>query len=111
MLDRAFLARLLAAPLDADVRAWVLSLVTGSMTPAERREERDRWIRAAGALVPGPAWTRARKLHAIAVELARALPTMDDTTTARGCVAAALLACPGGAPSVKTIGRIVDNIA
>src|SRR6185312_14623292 len=104
MLDRAYLARLLAAPLDADVRAWVLSLVVASMTPSERREERDRWIRAAAALVPGAAWTRARRLHAIAAELARALPVAFDANTARGCMAAALLACPGGTPSVKTIG-------
>ncbi len=108
MLDRAYLARLLAAPLDADVRAWVLSLVVATMTPRERREDRDRGIRAAAALVPGVAWTRARRIHALAAELARSLPTVPDTLTARGCVAAALLVCPGRAPSVKTIGRIID---
>jgi hypothetical protein len=69
MFDRAFLDRFLAAPLDADVRGWALSLVLEAMGPRERREERDRLIRAAGALIPGAPWTRARRLHAIVSEL------------------------------------------
>ena len=110
MLDRAYLARLMDAPLDSDLRGWLLAVVVGAMTPTERRDERDRWIRAAAALVPGAAWTRARRLRAMAVEIARALPAHPDVGTARGCVAMALLVCPGRTPSQKTLGRIVDTL-
>lgn len=111
MLDRSFLDRFLAAPLDADIRAWALALMFESLSPNERRHERDRWIRAAAALVPGRAWTRARRLHAMATELARAMPARPELGTARGCLVQALLVCPGRIPSLKTFGRIVDTIA
>lgn len=108
MLDRAFLDRFLAAPLDADVRGWALGLILGSMPPAERREERDRLIRSAAALIPGPPWTRARRLHGIARQLVGALPAAPDTSTARGCIAAAMLLSPGrSAPCVDTIYRVI----
>ena len=97
MLDRAYLARLLAAPLDADVHAWVLSRsCVGAMTPSERREDRDGWIRAAAALVPAScvgaraAASPARRSSSRSCDPAE----VPDTPTARGCVAAALLVSP-----------------
>lgn len=111
MLDRALLDRFLAAPLDADVRGWALELVLRSMSPSERREERDRMLRAAAALVPGPTWTRARRVHAIARDVATALPASPDTSTVRGCIAAALLLNPGHVPSVKQLSRIFVDVA
>lgn len=110
MLDYALLHRFLSAPLDPDVKAWALGCIIAQLTPAERRAERDRWIRTAGALVPGAGWTRARALHGLAGELAAALPAMPDVSTARGCVAAALLIAPGRMPSLKTFGRALAGI-
>lgn len=110
MLDRSFLARFLACDVPEDVRRWVLTLMHEAMSPSERKAERDRWFRAGAALVPGESWTRARRLHQMAREMRGAIPAAPDTRTARGCVAAALLACVGPVPSLKTIGRIVDTI-
>jgi hypothetical protein len=110
VVDREFLDRFLACDVPEDVRRWVLALVHGAMSPSERREERDRWFRAAAALVPGEPWTRARRLHMFAADLRGELPADPDTSTARGCVAAALLVCPGHrAPAVHTLYRIACN--
>lgn len=50
---------------------------------------------------------RARKLHIIAAGLVGAMPAAPDTSTARGCVAAAMMLCPGRKPpSVHTLYRI-----
>jgi len=107
MLDRSFLSRFLVCDVPEDVRRWVVALAHEAMTPAERRDERDRWLRAAAALVPGEPWTRARRLHAIGLEVRAALPAAPDTSTARGCVGAALLLCPHRRPpSVHTLYRI-----
>lgn len=107
MIDRSFLDRFLACDAPEDVRRWVLALVHEAMSPTERREERDRWFRAAAALVPGEPWTRARRLQLIALDLRGAIPAAPDTSTARGCVAAALLLCPGlKPPAVHTLYRI-----
>lgn len=111
-MDRgALLERLRRPDVPGDVRRWVIGLVVDAMKPSQRRDERDRWLRAAGALVAGAPWTRARQLHALALELSRALPVDPEPLTARGCVAAALLACPGPVPSLKTIGRVMNTIA
>jgi hypothetical protein len=110
MLDPDFLARFLACEdVPVDVRRWVLGLLHEAMTPSQRRRERDRWLRAAAALTPGARWTRARELHAMALEVASALPTTPDPHTVRGCVATAALLCPGRTPSAKTISRVLDK--
>ncbi len=108
MIDRDYLRRFLEVPdVPDDVRRWVIAIVHEAMPPSERREERDRLIRAAAALVPGEPWTRARRLHLLAHDLIGRIPAAPDTTTARGCVAAALLLSPGcRPPSVHTIYRI-----
>lgn len=107
MVDRSFLARFLACDVLEDVRQWMLALLHGAMTPSERSEERDRWFRAAASLVSGELWMRARKLHIIAAGLVGAMPAAPDTSTARGCVAAAMMLCPGRKPpSVHTRYRI-----
>ncbi len=107
MLDRSFLDRFLACDVPEDVRRWVVALLHERMSPSERREERNRWFRAAAALVPGDPWTRARRLHLIAIDLRTALPAAPDTSTARGCVAAALWLSPSRKPpAVHTLYRI-----
>lgn len=112
MLPRAdLLDRLQRPDVPADVRRWVTGLVLDAMTPSERRAERDRWLRAAGALVTGAPWSRARALHELAIELASALPVDPEPSTARGAIAMALLVTPGRVPSLKTIGRVMVTIA
>lgn len=113
MVDREYLARLLAGDVSEDVRRWVIAIVYERMTPSERRDERDRWLRAAGALVAGEPWTRARKLHAIALDLGRSpIQAEPNTSTARGCVAAALLLCPNREPpAVHTLYRVLQSFS
>ncbi|MDQ3366649.1 MAG: hypothetical protein M3680_14590 [Myxococcota bacterium] len=108
MIDRAFLARFLSCgDVPEDLRQWVVAIVHERMSPSERREERDRWFRAAAALIAGEPWTRARRLHRIALDLRGSIPAAPDTSTVRGCTAAALLLCPGyRVPAVHTLYRI-----
>lgn len=112
MLDPDLMRRFIehSHQLPPDVRAWAMGRVVDSLPPTERRNERNRLLRAAAALVPGRPWTRARRLHGIAKELLRAIPVAPDIDTARGCVAAALAIYPGHVPSVKQLYRIFSDI-
>ncbi len=111
MLDSFLLRRFVehSEALPGDVRAWALDRLLASVSATDIREERDRLIRAAAALVPGAPWTRARRLHGIAREVSRALPAVPVLDSPRGYVAAAMLLQPGRIPCVKTIARIISD--
>src|SRR5688500_4876906 len=80
--------------LPQDVGVWVLDVATCAMPKSERAEQRNRYLRAAAALLAGSVEAKARRLRIEALDLTRGWHRHGleppDLSSARGLVQAAL---------------------